>query len=462
MKPSVSHLLIGASLLLPLASTLQAQVIEPAPGQSLTITEDINLNANKALRSADVILLKTSALSLGNLFLGLQAGAATTTSNNNTFLGTQAGLSSTGSANTFVGYRSGYSTTTGQFNTFIGTQAGLSNTTGEANFFLGVNAGVLNTTGSGNFFMGNNAGARNNTGGFNVFLGTNAGSNSDAAFNNTAIGYEAGGNLGSGQTNTFIGFRANPGSGSLSNAAAIGANAVVSVSNAVVLGSGANVGIGTSAPTSKLHVASGTSGQSGLRLENLTSSATAPTNASKFLTVDGTGNVILANYASGGRQGAEEADLLWQRKGGFLQSTKGEAVVIGTNLSKTPVGYRLFVQEGILTEKVKVAVKNTNEWSDHVFATGYPLKSLTEVQQFIQQNKHLPGIPSAKEMVERGNDLHQTDAKLLEKIEELTLYSIELENNLRAANQKHEQELNELKQKQARLEKLIQGLMERK
>ncbi len=374
----------------------------------------------------------------GNVMLGSKAGLTNQTGTQNTFLGYQTGYNATSSANTFIGYRSGFSTTTGQFNTFIGTQAGLSNTTGEANFFLGVNAGVLNTTGSGNFFVGNNAGARNSTGGFNVFLGTNAGSNSDAAFNNTAIGYEAGGNLGSGQTNTFIGFRANPSSGALSNAAAIGANAVVSVSNALVLGSGANVGVGTSAPTSKLHVVSGTAGQSGLRLENLTSEQTASvTNQTKFLTVDGSGNVILASTTSGGREAATEG--LWQRNGAFLESAKGEAVIIGQGVNKTPSDYNLFVSKGILTEKVKVAVKNTAEWSDYVFAPGYRLAPLTEVAQYIEQHQHLPGVPSAQEMVEQGNDLHQTDAKLLEKIEELTLYLIEQRAELKALQAQNEQ-----------------------
>jgi predicted RNase H-like nuclease (RuvC/YqgF family) len=52
--------------------------------------------------------------------------------------------------------------------------------------------------------------------------------------------------------------------------------------------------------------------------------------------------------------------------------------------------------------------------------------SLGEVEQFIKANHHLPNVPSAAEMVNEGNDLGKTDAKLLEKIEELTLYMIEL------------------------------------
>jgi hypothetical protein len=91
-----------------------------------------------------------------------------------------------------------------------------------------------------------------------------------------------------------------------------------------------------------------------------------------------------------------------------------------------PAGYRLYVDKGILTEKVKVAVKTSADWADHVFNKNYPLMPLQQVDAFIQANGHLPGIPSAEEMVKKGNDLGQTDAKLLAKIEELTLYMIEI------------------------------------
>lgn len=97
----------------------------------------------------------------------------------------------------------------------------------------------------------------------------------------------------------------------------------------------------------------------------------------------------------------------------------------GTNDIKTPNGYKLFVEEGILTEKVKVAVKTTANWADYVFAEDYKLIPLNEVEQFTKENKHLPNVPSAKQMVENGLDVAQMDAKLMEKIEELTLYLIE-------------------------------------
>ncbi len=91
-----------------------------------------------------------------------------------------------------------------------------------------------------------------------------------------------------------------------------------------------------------------------------------------------------------------------------------------------PAGYKLYVESGILTEKVKVAVKGTSNWSDYVFAKDYKLLSLGEVESYIRKNKHLPGVPSAEEVVKDGIDMATMDAKLLEKIEELTLYMIEM------------------------------------
>jgi hypothetical protein len=100
--------------------------------------------------------------------------------------------------------------------------------------------------------------------------------------------------------------------------------------------------------------------------------------------------------------------------------------------TKWPVGYRLYVKDGILAEKVKVALVSTTDWSDHVFAPDYRLLPLSEVESFITANCHLPGVPSAEEMVVTGLDLAKTDAMLMAKVEELTLYVIELKKELEA------------------------------
>ena len=92
-----------------------------------------------------------------------------------------------------------------------------------------------------------------------------------------------------------------------------------------------------------------------------------------------------------------------------------------------PAGYKLYVQTGILTEKVKVALETTSDWADYVFDQNYKLLELKDVKSFVTKNNHLPGVPSAQQLVdEKGYDLSKMDAKLLEKIEELTLYMIQL------------------------------------
>jgi hypothetical protein len=386
-----------------------------------------------------------------NTFLGYQAGQQSQYTNNNTYVGPLAGQYATGASNTFLGYRAGGGVgNTGQFNTLIGVQAGAANTTGNSNIMIGTNAGSINSTGTGNFFLGDNSGGGNSSGGFNVYLGANSGNgvgvNGD---NNVAIGFESGkGNIG-GVTNTFLGFRADATANNLTNATAIGANAKVAISDALVLGDNVNVGIGTSSPGAKLELVSSTSGTSGLRLTNLTSASSTSLNASKFLTVNASGDVVLANYSSGGRIGI--ADSFWEQNGRYLQSRTNQAVVIGQEISQMPVGYNLYVSKGILTERIKVAVKNTSEWRDAVFDKSYPLRPLEQVAQYIQTRRHLPDVPSAQEMVERGNDLHQTDALLLAKIEELTLYTLEA----RRRNKWQQQELAQLRRENQHIKKQL-------
>jgi hypothetical protein len=78
----------------------------------------------------------------------------------------------------------------------------------------------------------------------------------------------------------------------------------------------------------------------------------------------------------------------------------------------------------------------TITWYDHVFAQDYKLRSLSELETFIKQNNHLPEIPSAKEVEENGINLGEMQAKLLLKVEELTLYIIALEKQVKELQQK--------------------------
>lgn len=84
----------------------------------------------------------------------------------------------------------------------------------------------------------------------------------------------------------------------------------------------------------------------------------------------------------------------------------------------------------INTDKVKVAVQSGSV-PDYVFSKSYQLKTLEEVEAFIDQNSHLPNIPNAEEMEANGQDVGQLQLKLLEKIEELTLHVIELNKRIK-------------------------------
>lgn len=64
---------------------------------------------------------------------------------------------------------------------------------------------------------------------------------------------------------------------------------------------------------------------------------------------------------------------------------------------------------------------------DYVFEDGYELKPLKEIENYIEVNKHLPDIPSAKEVKENGMNVGEMQSKLLKKIEELTLYMIKMQ-----------------------------------
>ncbi|WP_445457499.1 hypothetical protein [Flavobacterium sp. HNIBRBA15423] len=87
-----------------------------------------------------------------------------------------------------------------------------------------------------------------------------------------------------------------------------------------------------------------------------------------------------------------------------------------------PVGYLLSVDGKAICTELKV--KASNAWPDYVFEDTYALRSINELEIFVKENNHLPNIPSAKEIEEDGIEVGDMSSRLLEKIEELTLYMI--------------------------------------
>ena len=188
----------------------------------------------------------------------------------------------------------------------------------------------------------------------------------------------------------------------LYNATAIGSGARVAASNAMVLGNGVNVGIGTSAPTTRLEVVGAQSDQSGLRLSQLTTNSPATMATDQFLTVNEHGDVIKASY--------------------------------------------------------QLRINDVSQWSDNVFSPAYRLRPLSEVATYVNQQGHLPGVPSAEQVQKQGVDLVSMTSLLLEKVEELTLYSIQLEK----ANQETKQREQQQQQRLEKLEELVKTLLQKK
>jgi hypothetical protein len=101
-------------------------------------------------------------------------------------------------------------------------------------------------------------------------------------------------------------------------------------------------------------------------------------------------------------------------------------VGIGT---KDTRGYKLAVSGNMIAESVKVQLRSA--WPDYVFTKDYALPSLEETERRIKEKGHLEGIPSAAEVKNNGIDLGEMNAKLLKKIEELTLQVIELNKTVK-------------------------------
>ncbi len=207
-----------------------------------------------------------------------------------------------------------------------------------------------------------------------------------------------------------------------------------------------NVGIGTSTPFAKLHVNSGannsyaavlaTSGEgNNLVVSSLT---TQPVYSKVF-------SLIHEFYDSNRKNGAINFYRGGAEEGGFLtfdtygqerlRINEGGNVGIGT----TNPQYKLDVKGQI--RATEVLVQSVDQFPDFVFDKDYSLPSLNEVENFIQDNGHLPGIPSAKEVKENGMSLVDMQVKLLQKVEELTLYSIRQQEEIKLLKE----ELDKLK-----------------
>ncbi len=210
-----------------------------------------------------------------------------------------------------------------------------------------------------------------------------------------------------------------------------------------ILGNG-NVGIGTIDPTQKL---------------------TIKNNGSFTFNTDfAAGIYTYGNIGSGnGTQGGLHVQAGWSNNNTpeiarFSALTSGYAdvprMVIKSNgnvgIGTTSPTYLLSVKGTIGCGEV--IVENVTGWADFVFEDDYNLMPLQELDNYIQENKHLPEIPTTEEVQENGISVGEMNAKLLQKIEELTLYLIELNKE----NEKQKQINSNLKSEIEELKNLVE------
>lgn len=100
---------------------------------------------------------------------------------------------------------------------------------------------------------------------------------------------------------------------------------------------------------------------------------------------------------------------------------------------------KLSVDGMILAKDIRVAISTQTHWADYVFEKDYKLMPLSDVEKFVNQNKHLPGVPSEAEVKKEGMDVTEMNIHLLQKLEELYLHSIEMKKQLDAQAKEIEQ-----------------------
>lgn len=276
---------------------------------------------------------------------------------------------------TFAQTTTSYGSLTGSgglYNSNFGYGAGRI-TTGNNNSFLGSLSGYFNTTGHDNVFSGHKAGYKNTTGFGNVFNGFIAGENNTTGDDNVFVGNRAGTKNSTGYQNTFLG--------------TIAGNDNTNGTKNVFLGYGAGY-------------------------KNTTGNANVFIGYRAGFNATGSNKLYIDNTSTA-------SPLIY---GDFSANGVG----INTNkLSDGEINYTLSVNGKVRATEVKVYTG----WADYVFEEDYKLRSLQAVEQYIKQYKHLPDVPSAKVVEKQGIFVGEMHATLLRKIEELTLYIIQLEKD---------------------------------
>ena len=179
------------------------------------------------------------------------------------------------------------------------------------------------------------------------------------------------------------------------------------------------VGIGNTSPQAKLHITDGTD-----------------------VTLAGGGELVIG--PTSGANIAMDGNEIQARNNGagshlFIQTSAGDVLMVPNETGQVGIGvtssanmpsndYLLAVDGKIISEEVRVEISGS--WPDYVFDEDYMITPLDELEKSIIANGHLPGIPSAEEIENDGILLGDMQKRMMEKIEELTLYVIALQKEI--------------------------------
>jgi hypothetical protein len=219
---------------------------------------------------------------------------------------------------------------------------------------------------------------------------------------------------------------------------------------------GGNVGVGTSTPFDMLNVYNGSEGR--MLVGNGGSSwwTWAGSNASSTSYA----RMMVNGYYNGtGWVRREAGKESWLIQGTTSTGNNGVFVLqhgdagSGNNITNMPAVLMVKADGTVLVKKL-VVQDPTLWWADYVFDNNYSLMSLDKLESYIITNKHLPNIPSAEELEKNGISISDMQAKQMQKIEELTLYTIQQGKDIKGLKNDND----ELKKKNEELEERLSNL----
>ncbi|HEY8898621.1 MAG TPA: hypothetical protein VIM79_27520 [Niastella sp.] len=208
-----------------------------------------------------------------------------------------------------------------------------------------------------------------------------------------------------------------------------------------------NLGIGTTNPRALLSLGATGYGKKLLVYDNPSTNVQAGFGID-MSNIGGGRELTVFHPSSNGIDGKISFGRILESTGAYTETVRitGEGNVgIGTT---NPGSFKLAVEGAMAARSVKVT---SSQFADYVFEPTYKLRPLSTVESYINENKHLPGMPSAKEIEKEGGfELAAMNVKLLEKIEELTLYVIEIKKEneqMKKENAQMKKAINDLKRK---------------